>query len=418
MNESFPSTTLAEYAHITMGQSPGSETYNEDEKGLPFLQGCADFGSQHPTPSVYCSPPLRIGKSGSVLISVRAPVGTMNLADQDYCIGRGLGAIEGKPGTADTYFLRYAIESGAGFLHRRSQGSTFLAIGSEDLKKLPLPRINLSVQRAISDVLTIVDHTIEKTESLITKYQQIKAGLMHDLFTRGVTADGKLRPPREQTPELYQETSIGWIPREWDALQLDQISKIIDPQPDHRTPPEQQDGIPYVGIGDFDTFGEIDESACRKIVVSAYMRQASRFNTEEGDIIYGKIGTIGQPKKLPDGSYALSANVLLIKPDINKSFIYHALSTSYFEKQIVNITNTTSQPALGIERFRKLLVSLPQGDEQHMIASQLDAVDAKLSSESSLAQKLKMKKAGLMHDLLTGEVRIKPNKVGKEVVNE
>ena len=68
----------------------------------------------------------------------------------------------------------------------------------------------------IARILQTIDQAIEKTEALIEKYQQIKAGLMHDLFTRGIGADGKLRPPREQAPELYQQTPIGWIPKEWD----------------------------------------------------------------------------------------------------------------------------------------------------------------------------------------------------------
>ncbi|MCD6533061.1 MAG: restriction endonuclease subunit S [Deltaproteobacteria bacterium] len=81
-------------------------------------------------------------------------------------------------------------------------------------------------QKIIVSILETIDRSIEKTEAIIHKYQQINAGLMHDLFTRGLTADGKLRPHREQAPELYQETSIGWIPREWKAKKLSDI--LID----------------------------------------------------------------------------------------------------------------------------------------------------------------------------------------------
>jgi type I restriction enzyme, S subunit len=80
-----------------------------------------------------------------------------------------------------------------------------------------------SQQVEISSILRTCDQTIEKTEALIEKYQQIKAGLMHDLFTCGIGPDGKLRPPREQAPELYQETPIGWIPKEWTPRKLKEI---------------------------------------------------------------------------------------------------------------------------------------------------------------------------------------------------
>ena len=75
-------------------------------------------------------------------------------------------------------------------------------------------------QEKIARILQTIDQTIEKTEALIEKYQHIKAGLMHDLFTRGIGADGKLRPPHEQAPELYQQTPIGWIPKEWEQLKF------------------------------------------------------------------------------------------------------------------------------------------------------------------------------------------------------
>lgn len=102
-----------------------------------------------------------------------------------------------------------------------SAGSTVLHL---DTKKVPAITVHIPVstkeQKKSAAILSCIDDTIEKTEALIAKYQQIKVGLMHDLFTRGVTADGKLRPPREQAPELYRLTPIGWIPKQWDANSL------------------------------------------------------------------------------------------------------------------------------------------------------------------------------------------------------
>ncbi|MFN5941496.1 MAG: hypothetical protein ACK44C_14240, partial [Polaromonas sp.] len=83
----------------------------------------------------------------------------------------------------------------------------------------------LPTQRKIASIISTIDTAIEQTEALIEKYQHIKAGLMHDLFTRGVFPNGQLRPPREQAPELYQETAIGWIPRDW---QTDQIGTYFE----------------------------------------------------------------------------------------------------------------------------------------------------------------------------------------------
>ena len=113
---------------------------------------------------------------------------------------------------------------------------------------------SLTEQRKIACYLDAVQTVIEKTEALIHKYQQIKAGLMHDLFTRGLTADGKLRPPREQAPELYQETPVGWIPKEWCIDQFGERILIIDPNPSHRYPGAVDEGVPICSTENF--FGE------------------------------------------------------------------------------------------------------------------------------------------------------------------
>jgi len=288
------------------------------------------------------------------------------------------------------------------------KGGTRAKLNQRELREIKLyVPVQQRVQKAISRILETIDEAIEKTEALIHKYQQIKTGLMHDLFTRGLTADGKIRPPREQAPELYQKTPIGWIPKEWKIWGFEKVAQILDPQPDHRTPPEQRDGIPYIGIGDFDLNGELDTNGCRKIIPGAYKKQRQRFTAESGDIIFGKIGTIGHPKILPSGRYALSANVLLIKSTICSNYMFHILNAAFFDKQISDITNTTSQPALGIEKVRDLLIPLPSDDKElNKISALLDSCYMNISNNFIYLQKLKKQKSGLMHDLLTGKVPV------------
>ncbi|MEN9395881.1 MAG: hypothetical protein RLZ81_411 [Pseudomonadota bacterium] len=242
---------LSEFADVTMGQSPPAELCNAEGEGLPFLQGSAEFGRIHPHTDAFCQPPLRVAKAGSVLISVRAPVGSMNYANQDYCIGRGLGAFRAKPGLSDTVFLKHAVELHSDFLHRRSQGSTFAAVSSSDVRAIPVSVFSVGAQRKIAAILSTIDTAIEQTEALIEKYRHIKAGLMHDLFTRGVLPNGQLRPPREQAPELYQETAIGWIPREWQYELLDKLAHRGSGHTPNKDHPEYWNGgIKWVSLAD------------------------------------------------------------------------------------------------------------------------------------------------------------------------
>lgn len=121
-------------------------------------------------------------------------------------------------------FLFYQLLFIRPTVYKYTAQTTQSNLNAGSVKKLPIsyPK-DKREQRKIATILTGIDTAIEKTEALIAKYQQIKAGLMHDLFTRGVLPNGQLRPPREQAPELYQETAIGWISREWDISTLEDL---------------------------------------------------------------------------------------------------------------------------------------------------------------------------------------------------
>ena len=95
MKTNYPTKKLGEVAAIIMGQSPVFSTYNQSGIGLPFYQGKKDYGEINPTPRVWCSAPVKIVESGDILISVRAPVGSLNIANEKSCIGRGLAGIRG-----------------------------------------------------------------------------------------------------------------------------------------------------------------------------------------------------------------------------------------------------------------------------------------------------------------------------------
>src|SRR3989344_5350268 len=101
MNPDWPTKKLGEIAEVIMGQSPPSSSYNENGEGLPFFQGKAEFGDIHPTPIKYCNAPNRIAEKGDILISVRAPVGDINLAREKSAIGRGLSIIRAKQGIVE-----------------------------------------------------------------------------------------------------------------------------------------------------------------------------------------------------------------------------------------------------------------------------------------------------------------------------
>jgi type I restriction enzyme S subunit len=391
-----------------MGQSPDSAAVNGTEAGLPFLQGCAEFGERFPSPRLHCSPPLRVAKAGSTLISVRAPVGTTNRADQDYCIGRGLGAVLAKAGVADDVFLLHAIEANLEFLHRRSQGSTFLAISSKDLYSLPVPAPSLPTQRRIAEILSTLDEAIEQTEALIAKMQQVKAGLMHDLFTRGVTPDGRLRPTREQAPELYKESPLGWIPREWEIEKLGDLCDVT-----------KLAGFEFTNVIRYRDDGEIIALRALNIKneelnltdIQRISRHVSdslpRSKVRAGDVLITYIGAyIGDVLLVSESDkYHLAPNVarITLQRKVNGRYLESTLRSSFIRSQMSSLTAVTATPSLTMTQIRKLLIPYPTGKaEQHKIEMALSEAANSIKSERMQLELLQMQKHGLMHDLLTG----------------
>lgn len=121
--------------NVTMGQSPPGETYNEEGDGLPFYQGRRDFGFRYPDVRVYCNAPTRFAKPGDTLVSVRAPVGDINMADEDCCIGRGVAAIRHKTGSRSyTYYAMQSLQSIFGKFE--AEGTVFGSLNKHDFHNI------------------------------------------------------------------------------------------------------------------------------------------------------------------------------------------------------------------------------------------------------------------------------------------
>jgi restriction endonuclease S subunit len=206
----------------------------------------------------------------------------------------------------------------------------------------------------------------------------------------------------------YKLTEVGVIPEDWEVPNLDAIANIVDPQPDHRTPPEMSGGEPYIGISDFQDHGLIDWNGCRRVISKAVDKQQARFQICPGDIIFGKIGTIGSPKFLPLTSfrYALSANIILVQPEIEPYYVMAWLTSSIVQQNINQELHSTSQAAFGINKMRCLPIALPPSSERRAIAAALGDVDALLGALDRLIAKKRDLKQAAMQQLLTGKTRL------------
>ena len=156
-------------ADLNMGQSPPSEEYNSDQIGTPFLQGNAEFGLHHPIPKIYCPIARKYANPGDILLSVRAPVGAINVADQEYGIGRGLCAIRPRTNQLEYHYAKYLIEVVRTQLHIVATGSTYDAVTVDDVSNVTCVVPPLSEQVQIADFL---NNKTQQIDELITAEQR------------------------------------------------------------------------------------------------------------------------------------------------------------------------------------------------------------------------------------------------------
>ena len=178
---------LEDVCSINMGQSPESSSYNEAGEGIPFFQGNADFGKLHPTVRVWCDAPTKIAEQGDILISVRAPIGALNIANVQCCIGRGLAALTVNERLCYQKYLWYALECKVDELNSKGTGSTFKAINKKTLEETEIPLPSLDEQRRIATVLVKVSDLIAKRREQLDKLDELVKARFVEMFGEPVS---------------------------------------------------------------------------------------------------------------------------------------------------------------------------------------------------------------------------------------
>jgi len=299
-----------------------------------------------------------------------------------------------------------------------SAGSTVLHL---DTKRVPgfLVRIpeDTRVQAKIASVLDGIDTTIEKTEALIAKHQQIKAGLMHDLFTRGVLPNGQLRPPRSEAPELYREAAMGWIPRDWAVATM---QELLAPLPNNlRSGPFGsallkhelvEEGIPFLGIDNIHT--ERFEPTFRRFVSKRKFRELAKYGVRPRDVVITIMGTVGRCCVIPaDLDVSLSSKHLWTMTFDTEKVIpelvcwqlnFAPWALAWFRRAMQGGV----MDAIQSSTLKTLKLPVPGLEEQELIYARYLKMTERIQRDDEQLQKLQKQKLGLMQDLLTGRVQV------------
>ena len=167
---------LKDVCKINMGQSPNSSSYNDYGDGMPFFQGNADFGERYPITRVWCNTPTKIAQAEDILISVRAPIGALNYAKEECCIGRGIAAITPDRNKVSQDFIYWALKGKKAELNDKGNGSTFKAISRKILEETMIPDINFEQQHKCAENLEKIYGIIQnRRKELLALDDLIKA---------------------------------------------------------------------------------------------------------------------------------------------------------------------------------------------------------------------------------------------------
>ena len=170
---------LEQLATIVMGQSPTSDSYNTEGLGVPFYQGSSEFTDKYVGDGMFCTAPTRMAKAGDVLMSVRAPVGAVNITLKDCCIGRGLAAIRSKVSAEYNEFFLYAFRTMTNVLDSMGHGSTILAINKNDLHGLMMPNPSLSEQMSFVTFVQQLDKSKSELKKSIAAIDDVIKSLIN-----------------------------------------------------------------------------------------------------------------------------------------------------------------------------------------------------------------------------------------------
>lgn len=317
-------------------------------------------------------------------------------------------------------YLFHILQKSVAEMDKRAHGSTMKHIKRGELSEFAvvIPE-GLAEQAALACILDTLDTTIRQNEAIIEKLKLVKQALLHDLLTRGIDANGELRPPQSQAPHLYKDSPLGWIPNEWMVIGLADMAS--DSRVVLRTGPFgsslkgehfTESGRPVVTIGSLGV-GKFIEDALL-FVSEATAHALKDFELLPGDIAFSRVADVGRSVvvEAEQHGWIMSSNFMRIAVDTEKVEPHFLQTTLAFDtrlkRQMRSTINSAGRDVASSAIMMSLRFATPLIGEQSQIMIRMSVFDAHIEGEEASLQKLVTLKSGLMDDLLTGRVRVTP----------
>lgn len=403
---------------IVNGGTPSTDIPTYWGGTTPWVTG-ADFTSQgigeirrYVTDLGIHSSPTSVVKAGNLLVVTRTGVGKLAVAPFDIAISQDVTGVYLDRTRADVGFAYHLLSHELEELKKLNQGTSINGIVRSDLEG-HLVRIpdSLPEQQRIAAILTSLDTAIEATEALIEKHQQIRAGLLHDLFARGVALDGSIRGMRVRSRADGAELDAA--PAGWDVLPLQRCLTESASNGIYKPPHLIGSGALLVGQTAITDDRSVDPKLARRALVSA--AEVRRFGVAAGDVlvarVFATVEGVGRPALVPDlGEQAVfESNMMRLRVAasvIRPRLLFEWLKSDASRRHIEGRANASNQVSVNQSVLYPLPVPIPPMDEQDRMVERIEAADRARAADLAVLEKLRMQKKGLMQDLLTGNVRV------------
>jgi type I restriction enzyme S subunit len=391
---------------LIMGQSPESKDVTDFEKGLPFLQGNAEFTDTHPIPKNWCEKSNKIAIKDDLLLSVRAPVGALNVSDQTYGIGRGLCAIRAKRN--DLRFLYYLLSISKEELNKVSTGTTFVAITIPNLSNVVIPKVNLPEQHSIVRFLDYktgqIDSFIANRQKQIELLKEQKAGIINKAVTKGINPNAKMKNSGIEW--------IGEVPEHWEIWKTKFLCKKVSTgnTPSSNELKYYENGtINWFTPGDFKDDFKMENSQ-RKVTEVAIEEKECKLFSPYSTYVIGIGATLGKVRMSETTS---SANQQINILEFNKKVV-PAFGFFYFysiEKTIIANANLSTMGIINQTKMKSLEMTLPPIDEQSAILNYINNENLTFDSLISKYQKqidlMQEYRTSLISQAITGKIDVR-----------
>ena len=312
-------------------------------------------------------------------------------------------------------FLYWYLKPKISEVHRKTPQTTVRHLSTKDIYAIAEPPVDFIEQEVIAQVLDTLDTAIRETEALIDKLKAVKQGLLHDLLTRGIDANGQLRPPQSEAPQLYKESPLGWIPREWEVEPIISLTSnsVIGPFGSDLVAADYRDsGVPVIFVRDVKPDQLVWKS--NVFVTTNKALALAAHEVHAGDVVATKMGlppcvAAVYPESMSSG--IVTADIVRLRPCTDRicpDWMSIFMNSPAVAKQVEQITAGVTRPKVTLRDVRNLLIGLPSIKEQERILDRLVAVQSRIQLEETSREKLIAEKSGLMDDLLTGRVRVTP----------